>query len=107
MTKTQNDAIIIKDNQVLIYLPEGVEKEGVNLKVCAPIAIPLINGKEPHALWTTVICNPAIKLKLPLIPTHKEGMFLESKGNDWYIVRGHLIYRSGLSEGGCWLLLEY
>ncbi len=91
--------------QLLIWIPKSEIKEGYMVPIVPDIDFP---HPEPKRLWTLYLNtdhdNPPT---LPFIPKHLENGFVEDKLHDWNIKNGKLIYRSRLSDGGCWSLLEY
>ncbi len=94
-------------NRELLWMPEGVKREGIHVKVCPPVPY----GKErqrPSRLWSLhTFCCPDIKPPLTLELKHQESGFLEDEGHDWSIRQEYLFYRSRVSDGGHWLMLEF
>ncbi len=92
--------------KVLVWMPKGIDKEGVPVKVCPTIPLPP-EGK-PDRVWTVYgFCNPLIKPPVTMTPIHLDGSFLEDYLHDWNVRNNNFIYRSRVSDGGSWLLFEY
>ncbi len=85
--------------QELIWMPKGIDVGAPCLRCRLDY-----NGERPKRLWTILGQEKPI---LPMIPSHGVNAFLEDYIHDWDIVNGKLQYYSRISEGECWLLLEF
>lgn len=88
--------------QKLIYIPEH---EGPD-----PTCIRSVECDEcPKRAWTLFdqMGKPDEPPSLPIEPRHNRNAFLEDHFHDWNVVDGRFRYYSRVTNGGCWVLLEY
>lgn len=92
--------------QTLMWLPP---ESNVPFTGKGPAVLPCPEG-EPTRVWTLVThTDPAKPPALPFVPQHNVNAFFEDYVHDWNMsIDGKsLRYGSRVTEGGCWLLLEY
>ena len=66
------------------------------------------DDRIPVRVWTLYEHrHEEVKPELPYSPKHNVNAFIEDRIHDWNILNNQIIYRSRISEGGCWILLEY
>lgn len=86
----------------LLWMPEGV---GSCEKTCPPMPY---DGDVPKKLWSLRdFCDPDNPPPLTIELKHSISTFMEDKGHDWVIRKGQLFYRSQVTDGGLWLMLEF
>jgi hypothetical protein len=71
----------------------GSQKGGVEL------------AEKPVRVWTAI--PPAVEPKLPQKMRHLENGFLEDQTHDWSWTAGKFRFYSRVTEGDCWIILEY
>jgi hypothetical protein len=67
-------------------------------------------SEKPWRVWTLMgpdVMDETKVPELPIVPRHNRNAFLEDHIHDWDVRDGRLVYYSRISEGGCWLLLEF
>lgn len=89
--------------QELLWIPHGVDTGAYTLKCDVPYS-----GKEPDSVWTLPWhTDPDSPPELPFAPKHFDNAFYEDRFHDWTIRDGVFRYRSRVSEGHVWVLLEF
>ena len=93
--------------QRLVWVPEksnvpGTGRGGASLEVEKEV-----NGFPLTRVWTLYANDKENPPALPFGPVHNYNAFLEDHIHDWRLESGRLRYYSRVTEGGCWLLLEY
>lgn len=88
--------------QTLLYIPEheGPDPTGIRSAECL---------EQPKRVWTLFaqMGKPDEPPALPIVPRHHHNAFLEDHYHDWDVRKGRLVYFSRVTNGGCWVLLEY
>ena len=88
--------------QQVLWIGEW-EKRGVAMK-----AKPVPLDRKPDRVWTLYGWGHAKKPpKLPFLPVHRCGAFLEDSVHDWNWRGGKFYYSSRVADHPVWLLLEY
>lgn len=112
----------VPNKQELLWLPKGVQRPDTFAAKVPLVAYPF--DAEPKKLWTLPRETDQKKPpRLPYAPVHNQNAFLEDKLHDWKIVKkgmgiqtetslgdeivSFLDYFSRVSDGGCWVLLEF
>lgn len=95
----------MKDRQQLLWIPVAETLPGYGRPVVPPIDY---SGKRPKYCWTLMFYNdPENPPRLPFAPVHNVNAFMEDWGHDINIRNEKLIYRSRVSDGGHWFLMEF
>ncbi len=90
--------------QRLIWLPPESNVPGTGT---GGVRLACPEGR-PVRLWTLFgATDEKAPPVLPFTPKHHDNAFLEDHVHDWRMEESTLRYYSRVTEGGCWLLLEY
>lgn len=90
--------------QQVVFIPH------VPVGTGSPSKRSVVCPEKPWRVWTLMGPDSMDETKmpaLPIVPRHNHNAFIEDHIHDWRVEEGRLLYYSRISEGGCWILLEF